>query len=105
LGIDDLSDLYYQEQFERWLREQRQEGREIAPEEEAEIRRNASLLQGALSKARIPIEAPAYYAILVADGDRMGAAIDALQERGCAPPILSASRPVCPERRADCARL
>jgi CRISPR-associated protein Cmr2 len=78
LGIDDLSDLYYQEQFERWLREQRQEGREIAPEEEAEIRRNASLLQGALSKARIPIEAPAYYAILVADGDRMGAAIDAL---------------------------
>jgi CRISPR-associated protein Cmr2 len=79
LGIDDLSDLYYQEQFERWLREQRQEGREIAPEEEAEIRRNASLLQGALSKARIPIEAPAYYAILVADGDRMGAAIDALQ--------------------------
>jgi len=79
LGIDDLSDLYYQEQFERWLREQRQEGREIAPEEEAEIRRNASLLQGALSKARIPIEVPAYYAILVADGDRMGAAIDALQ--------------------------
>jgi CRISPR-associated protein Cmr2 len=79
LGIDDLSDLYYQEQFERWLREQRQEGREIAPEEEAEIRRNASLLQGALSKARIPIEAPAYYAILVADGDRMGATIDALQ--------------------------
>jgi CRISPR-associated protein Cmr2 len=78
LGIDDLSDLYYQEQFERWLREQRQEGREIAPEEEAEIRRNASLLQGALSKARIPIEAPAYYAILVADGDKMGAAIDAL---------------------------
>jgi CRISPR-associated protein Cmr2 len=79
LGIDDLSDLYYQEQFERWLREQRQEGREIAPEEEAEIRRNASLLQGALSNARIPIEAPAYYAILVADGDKMGAAIDALQ--------------------------
>jgi CRISPR-associated protein Cmr2 len=78
LGIDDLSNLYYQEQFERWLREQRQEGREIAPEEEAEIRRNASLLQGALSKARIPIEAPAYYAILVADGDKMGAAIDAL---------------------------
>ena len=78
LGIDDLSDLYYQEQFERWLREQRQEGREIAPEEEAEIRRNASLLQGALSKARIPIEAPAYYAILVADGDRMGVAIDSL---------------------------
>jgi CRISPR-associated protein Cmr2 len=78
LGIDDLSDLYYQEQFERWLREQRQEGREIAPEEEAEIRRNASLLQGALSKARIPLEAASYYAILVADGDRMGAAIDAL---------------------------
>jgi len=78
LGIDDLSDLYYQEQFERWLREQRQEGREIAPEEEAKIRRNASLLQGALSKARIPLEAASYYAILVADGDRMGAAIDAL---------------------------
>jgi CRISPR-associated protein Cmr2 len=79
LGIDDLSDLYYQEQFERWLHEQRQEGHEITPEEEAEIRRNASLLQGALSKARIPLEAASYYAILVADGDRMGAAIDALQ--------------------------
>jgi CRISPR-associated protein Cmr2 len=78
LGIDDLSDLYYQEQFERWLHEQRQEGHEITPEEEAEIRRNASLLQGALSKARIPLEAASYYAILVADGDRMGAAIDAL---------------------------
>jgi hypothetical protein len=85
LGIDDLSDLYYQEQFERWLHEQRQEGHEITPEEEAEIRRNASLLQGALSKARIPLEAASYYAILVADGDRMGAAIDALTKRGRAP--------------------
>ena len=79
LGIDDLSDLFFQENFRRICQErQTEEGWRLAPEQLEEVCADASKLRKALKEANISEELLRYYAILVADGDRMGAAIDSL---------------------------
>ncbi|MCL6536314.1 MAG: type III-B CRISPR-associated protein Cas10/Cmr2 [Armatimonadetes bacterium] len=79
LGIDDLSDLFFQENFRRICQErQTEEGWRLTPEQLEEVCADASTLRKALNDAKISEEVLRYYAILVADGDRMGAAIDAL---------------------------
>jgi CRISPR-associated protein Cmr2 len=80
LGIDDLSDLFFQENFRRICQErQTEEGWRLTDGQLEEVCADASTLRKALKEASISEELLRYYAILVADGDRMGAAIDALQ--------------------------
>ena len=79
LGIDDLSDLFFQENFRRICQErQTEEGWRLTDGQLEEVCADASTLRKALKEASISEELLRYYAILVADGDRMGAAIDAL---------------------------
>lgn len=78
-NIDDLSDLYYQERLHEIIREREQNGRGyslLTEAERQEIRTCATKLRSALISLKIPFEALSYYAILVADGDRMGAALN-----------------------------
>ena len=80
LGIDDLSDLFFQENFRRICQErQTEEGWRLTDGQLEEVCADASTLRKALKEASISEESLRYYASLVADGDRMGAAIDALQ--------------------------
>jgi CRISPR-associated protein Cmr2 len=79
LGIDDLSDLFFQENFRRICQErQTEEGWRLTHRQLEEVCASASKLRKALKDANLSEELLRYYAILVADGDRMGAAIDAL---------------------------
>jgi CRISPR-associated protein Cmr2 len=79
LGIDDLSDLFFQENFRRICEErQTEEGWRLTDGQLEEVCADASTLRKALEEASISEELLRYYAILVADGDRMGAAIDSL---------------------------
>jgi len=79
LGIDDLSDLFFQENFRRICQErQTEEGWHLTDGQLEEVCADASTLRKALKEASISEELLRYYAILVADGDKMGAAIDAL---------------------------
>jgi CRISPR-associated protein Cmr2 len=79
LGIDDLSDLFFQENFRRICEErQTEEGWRLTDGQLEEVCADASTLRKALKEASISEELLRYYAILVADGDRMGAAIDSL---------------------------
>lgn len=73
LGIDDFSDLFYQENWRRLLKERAQESQwNLSEADHAEIEQAASKLHGALRAKKIPYECLSYYAVLVADGDRMG---------------------------------
>ncbi|OYT73280.1 MAG: type III-B CRISPR-associated protein Cas10/Cmr2 [Armatimonadetes bacterium JP3_11] len=73
LGIDDFSDLFYQENWRRLLNERIREGqRNLSADDLAEIEQSASKLHRALREKKIPYECLSYYAVLVADGDRMG---------------------------------
>lgn len=84
LGIDDFSDLFYQENWRRLLKERNQDPRwSLSDADRDEIESSASKLQRALRERGISHECLSYYAILVADGDRMGATlnqIDSLKE-------------------------
>ncbi|GIV09203.1 MAG: type III-B CRISPR-associated protein Cas10/Cmr2 [Fimbriimonadales bacterium] len=73
LGVDDFSDLFYQENWRRLLKERTQESQwNLSADDLAEIEQSASKLHRALQKKGIPYECLSYYAVLVADGDRMG---------------------------------
>jgi len=73
LGIDDFSGLFYQENWRRLLKERARESQwNLSEADQAEIEQAASKLHGALRAKKIPYECLSYYAVLVADGDRMG---------------------------------
>ncbi|BCW95552.1 MAG: type III-B CRISPR-associated protein Cas10/Cmr2 [Fimbriimonadales bacterium] len=80
LGVDDLSDLVYQANFRRLCEERGllQED-EINEQQMGEICAYASKIQRALREKGLSEELLSYYAILAADGDRMGATLDALE--------------------------
>lgn len=78
-AFDDLSDLFYQERFEEIVHERGQNNKGYPPlsdEEKEKICKYATQLRNALKDMKVPLEALSYYAILVADGDRMGAALN-----------------------------
>ncbi len=80
LGVDDLSDLVYQANFRRLCEERGllQED-EINEQQMGEICACATKVQRALREKGLSEELLSYYAILAADGDRMGATLDALK--------------------------
>jgi CRISPR-associated protein Cmr2 len=82
LGIDDFSDLFYQENWRNLLKERAQDMRwNLSEADHTEIEQSASKLHRALREKGIPHECLSYYAILVADGDRMGATLNLMTSR------------------------
>lgn len=78
--FDELSDLLYQERFQEIIREREQNGSGhslLDNGQKEEIVEYATQLRSALKNLKVPLDALSYYAILVADGDRMGAALNA----------------------------
>ncbi len=71
LGLDDLSDLFYQENWQKLLKDKAEDWN-LSEADRAEIELSASKLHRALREKGIPLESLSYYAILVADGDRIG---------------------------------
>lgn len=79
LGVDDLSDLVYQANFRRLCKERELlKEDKITEREMQEICACASKVQRDLREKGLSEELLSYYAILAADGDRIGATLDAL---------------------------
>lgn len=71
LGIADLSDLFYQENWRNLLKSKAGESRwNLSESDRAEIEQAASKLQRALREKGIPLEALTYYAVLMTNGDQ-----------------------------------
>ncbi|MFN7017180.1 MAG: type III-B CRISPR-associated protein Cas10/Cmr2 [Fimbriimonadales bacterium] len=71
-GVDHFGDLLFQKNW-------RQQGANLSDADYDEIEQCVIRLQHALRERGIPQEVLSYYAILVADGDRMGATLNQLQ--------------------------
>jgi CRISPR-associated protein Cmr2 len=74
--------LFYQENWRNLLKERAQDMRwNLSEADHTEIEQSASKLHRALREKGIPHECLSYYAILVADGDRMGATLNLMTSR------------------------
>lgn len=78
-GVEEISALIHQNRWQRLKEERRNDPRWRQFERDfPELERAASAVRGRLSRADIPEEYLSYYAVLLADGDRMGQFLDTL---------------------------
>lgn len=80
LGIEDLSDLFYQQNWRNLLKVKTGEPLwNLTEADQAEIEQSASKLQRALREKGIPLESLDYYAVLMINGDNTRVVLSRLE--------------------------